>query len=68
MAIISRDYGRFKKLAKRLHVLLPEFVAQHPDGGRRCDAQELLARAYGYPNLHAYQKAVARNEEGRHAD
>lgn len=47
------SYEFFKKQAQRLHKFLPEFIAQHPDGGQLCHAQEFLARVNGYPNFHA---------------
>lgn len=51
--------AHLKKQAKNLHRLLPEYIAQHPDGGRLSDSQELTAAIHGYPSFHA---ATTRNQ------
>ena len=49
-----------KKQAKNLRRLLPEFQAQHPDGAKLSDYQELIARTHGYPSFHAMSDAFKR--------
>ena len=56
------SYKRFKKQAKKLHKILPEFMAQHPDGGKLSHVQELLIRADGYASMHAYHAAMRKEE------
>lgn len=46
-----------KKQAKNLRRLLPAFIAEHPDGGKLADFQELVARTHGYPSFHAMSEA-----------
>jgi hypothetical protein len=46
-----------KKQAKNLRRLLPAFIAEHPDGGKLADYQELVARTHGYPSFHAMSEA-----------
>ena len=46
-----------KKQAKNLRRLLPAFIAEHPDGGKLVDFQELVARTHGYPSFHAMSEA-----------
>ncbi len=55
-----------KKQAKNLRRLLPAFIAEHPDGGKLSDFQELVARTHGYPSFHAMlesQKLVDREHQ-----
>ena len=37
-----------KKQAKNLRRLLPAFLAEHSEGGKLADFQELIARTHGY--------------------
>lgn len=46
-----------KKQAKNLRRFLPAFIAEHPDGGKLADFQELVARTHGYPSFHAMSEA-----------
>lgn len=46
-----------KKQAKNLRRLLPAFIAEHPEGGKLADFQELIARTHGYPSFHAMSEA-----------
>lgn len=48
-----------KKQAKNLRRLLPAYIADHPDGGKLSDVQELIARTHGYPDFHAMCCAYA---------
>lgn len=54
-----------KKQAKSLRRLLPAFIAEHPDGGKLADFQELVARTHGYPSFHAMLEAHKASDQKR---
>lgn len=54
-----------KKQAKNLRRLLPAFIAEHPDGGKLADFQELVARTHGYPSFHAMSEAHKATDQKR---
>ncbi len=55
-------YEQFKKQAKNLKRLLPEFILRHTDGVQLADVQELLAKANGYPSFHIAQAALKKKD------
>lgn len=54
-----------KKQAKNLRRLLPAFLAEHPEGGKLADFQELIARTHGYPSFHAMSEAHKATDQKR---
>lgn len=54
-----------KKQAKNLRRLLPVFLAEHPDGGKLADFQELVAKTHGYPSFHAMSESHKTTDQTR---
>ena len=54
-----------KKQAKNLRRLLPAFLAEHPEGGKLAEFQELIARTHGYPSFHAMSEAHKATDQKR---